>query len=96
MERSVVNFALHEQVDVETKIVEMLNREHLCAEVYATLMDGDWVIAIEIDHGDWKHEHLRAKWLMIDEFKAVHAGTKVTYEDGSDCYSAIHYFYVEE
>ena len=48
-------------------------------------------VEITIDMGDWKHEHLWAKNLM--EFLGYkEIGNKVTEEDGSDCYSAEHYF----
>jgi len=53
------------------------------------------VIEVEINWGDWKHDHARAKWLL-EEVGIHFINTKVTEEDGSDCYSAIHRFYVGE
>lgn len=48
-------------------------------------------IAVTIEWGDWKHDHLRAKHLMkqlgFDQLIEI-----ATEEDGSDCYSSIHYF----
>ena len=71
--------------------------EHLSSENFYT--DGiytdselpDCIICIDINWGDWKHEHLRLDWLMR-EIGATPFGEKVTEENGSDCYSATHYF----
>ena len=69
------------------EIEMMLRGSNLFADVYEEM----GMVAVEINWGDWKHEHLRAKWLMSENgFK--HLFTKVTEEDGSDTYSAIHYF----
>lgn len=48
-------------------------------------------IRIEISWGDWKHSHAYTDYIMgqlgykLDE-------EIVTEEDGSDCYSSIHYY----
>jgi hypothetical protein len=51
-------------------------------------------IEFDINWGDWKHEHLRAKWLINDFFEDKKSWVKInswtTEEDGSDAYSA-HY-----
>ena len=59
--------------------------------------DGLPVIDICIERGDWKHEHLRAKTLM-QQLGAVHVGSRALDEDddGSDTYSAVHRFIVNE
>ena len=48
-------------------------------------------VSVSISWGDWKHEHgyLRNLMQYID-YKEV--GESVTEENGSDCYSSIHYF----
>lgn len=51
----------------------------------------DDVIEAEIEWGDWKHDHLRADWIAA-ETGFTKLGDRVTDEDGSDCYSAIHYY----
>lgn len=53
------------------------------------------VIEVCIDWGDWKHEHLRAKMLM-QQIGAIHIGSEVLEENGSDTYSASHRFIVSE
>lgn len=53
-------------------------------------------IAIEIFWGDWKHDHLRLDWLIMENFNIKEKFNMITEEDGSDCYSAIHYYYFED
>ena len=51
-------------------------------------------IEFDINWGDWKHEHMRAKWLLQELFEKLGIVAKInsytTEEDGSDTYSA-HY-----
>jgi hypothetical protein len=47
------------------------------------------VVYIEINWGDWKHDHLRLR-LIMEKYSFLCAGEVVTEEDGSDCYSAVH------
>lgn len=51
-------------------------------------------IEFDINWGDWKHEHLRAKWLLQELFDTLGIKAEIrshtTEEDGSDNYSA-HY-----
>lgn len=51
-------------------------------------------IVISIDWGDWKHEHGYCDYLMT-QLGYIVVSQHVTEEDGSDCYSADHY-YIEE
>lgn len=55
------------------------------------------IVAVGIERGDWKHDHARADYLVsqlggkldsTDDTPSV----VVTEEDGSDCYSAVHYY----
>lgn len=50
------------------------------------------VICVEIPWGDWKHSHMRADMVLMDKFGLECLGKNVTEEDGSDCYSATHYY----
>lgn len=71
------------------EIERLLYDNSICANVWENKTLG--TIQVEIEWGDWKHDHARAEWL-IQENGYKHIGTDVTEEDGSDCYSAIHYF----
>lgn len=49
------------------------------------------VIEVFVEWGDWKHDHIHLEKIMEREgFKNL--GEKLTEEDGSDTYSAIHLF----
>ena len=51
-------------------------------------------IEFDINDGDWKHEHLRAKWLIEELFKSIGIRAEIssytTEENGTDTFSA-HY-----
>lgn len=83
--------ATDEPLDVQVSKYLQANDMH-CG---AYLDDGD--VVVEIEHGDWKHDHGRARWL-VEKFFRVTRNTEVcdnqtvTYDDGSDNYSATHCF----
>ena len=49
-------------------------------------------IAIKIEWGDWKHEHQYLDYIMKNEFGLDCCEEEETENDGSDCYSSIHYY----
>ena len=73
------------------KTEKLLNDNNIYAEVdqFETLP----VIVVDIRWGDWKHEHLRSRYLIEEEAKiGKYVKSEVTEEDGSDCYSAKAYY----
>ena len=73
--------------------IDMVNKflaDNLCYpdEVYHC----DEKVCVQLDWSDWKHGHIWCETLMkylgYEQF-----GEIVTEENGSDCYSATHYFY---
>lgn len=74
------------------KTEQILNDNPMFAEICNV---GETLIAVEITWGDWKHEHLRFKYLM-KEAGFEHVAEKITEEDGGDAYSAIHVFRLVE
>lgn len=74
---------------IEDAISKYLSDNGLWAEVY-TLNQG-LVIAVDISWGDWRHSHLWCRNLM-EYIGYTEIGNKITEEDGSDCYSAEHYY----
>ena len=78
-----------ELCEIEKKVDEYLqNNQPGMWEVY---VENNGVVVVDIRWGDWKHHHLRCKWLM-QEIGYEEVSSFVTEEDGSDCYSATHYF----
>ena len=62
-------------------------------EVYPDFVNisPDGSICVGIDWGDWKHDHLRADYLMRQlGYELVEE--RVTDDDGSDTYSSEHYY----
>jgi len=49
------------------------------------------VTAVEVNWGDWKHDHARVDYIL-GECGFTKMTEHVTEEDGSDCYSSIHYY----
>ena len=79
-----------DKVEIIETIEKLANENHVMCDVYE---EHGGVIAAEIQWGDWKHSHLRLKWLVKEKFPDMRGvETEVTEEDGSDCYSAIHRF----
>ena len=75
--------------DVLAKVEDVLQSNNMHYEYYWSPSRG--CVVVDIDRGDWKHDHLRLEWLMEEnDFRQI--GEVTTEEDGSDCYSAIHTF----
>ena len=79
---------------IRAKVAEvqnLLDSNGIFADVYSA----PGTIQVEISWGDWKHEHLRADWLIANNIGGLlFRDEKVTEEDGSDCYSAVHSYLV--
>ena len=74
----------------EQAVVKLLNEHGLFHEVYQ--YSDLPVICVEINWGDWKHDHGAVKYLVTEVLGGTLINSIVTEENGSDCYSAIHYF----
>ncbi len=72
------------------KVEKLLNDNNLYAEVEQ--FEDISAFTAHINWGDWKHEHLRAKYLIESNGLGKFIRSETTEEDGSDCYSATHYF----
>ena len=58
--------------------------------------DGSFYLCVSISWGDWKHEHAFTDYLMSQVIGYELHHIEVTEEDGSDCYSAVHYYVTKE
>ena len=81
--------------DTEKDEVEMISSYLSDNGVYAEVFNLLAAIVVSIEWGDWKHDHGWCRNLMsyigYDEVRE-----NVTEENGSDCYSAEHYFLKQE
>ena len=79
---------LDESVDPEVDYIEKILRDD---GKYYDVYPHDGKIYIDVDWGDWKHDHLRLDNLMfMHGYECVDEQT--TEEDGSDTYSSTHIF----
>lgn len=69
-------------------IRKYLKGNNLYCEVYE---HANGCISVEIEWGDWKHDHAYCDHLMKQK-GYVCTDEQVTEEDGSDTYSAIHFY----
>ena len=83
-------FSPNKEKPTDYMIHDFLNDNGVWAEVYQ-YNQSIAAYVVSISWGDWKHDHLWARDLM-SYLGYVEIGNKVTEEDGSDCYSAEHYF----
>ena len=76
--------------EIEKKVYELLKEHNVFANVnqFLTLP----IICVEISWGDWKHDHARADWLITEKLGGLLMRTDMVESDGSDCYSAVHYY----
>ena len=78
----------------EQELLQYLRDNNFYYEAYISY----GALYIEIDWGDWKHDHLRATYLVEDFFNKkkevlkVVGAENITEENGSDCYSATHMY----
>lgn len=90
-----------QQMTIKAENVKATTRQDHYEKVQAILRNGklegevqttaDGKITVDIEWGDWKHEHGYLKYLM-NQNGYIHLSEEVTEEDGSDCYSASHTF----
>ena len=69
------------------RIENALNKDGIYSDVS---YDGEHIM-VHISWGDWKHEHGRCDYIL-GNLGLTCVNTEVTEEDGSDCYSAVHYY----
>ena len=69
------------------ELYQHLQSKGLYCDIYET-EDG---FIISVEWGDWKHDHRYLEHIM-GELDYILIGKKITNEDGSDCYSADHYY----
>ena len=74
------------------QIIEFLKENDFGYAVYERYTENE--IEMEINWGDWKHDHMRANYLVREALKGervwISWNEHITEQDGSDCYSAIH------
>ena len=83
-------------MDIEKRVHEILNDNHISGDVEVLDTYDCFVIKVHIEWGDWKHDHLRLRWNILNEFNIGHWFEEATETDGSDCYCATHTYMIEK
>ena len=78
-----------ERNDIEKDIQRIFKENKMW---YDWDVDFDGSVEINVEWGDWKHDHLHLNHVM-KENGYILMGEKVTEEDGSDSYSAVHTYF---
>lgn len=73
------------------EIYKELQDRGLYPELYERTIGNETMIVANVEWGDWKHEHRYLDYIM-DELGYFVYKVDVTENDGSDCYSALHYY----
>ena len=72
-------------------MVETIRKRLAENNLYYDVCTNNNIIEIFIEWGDWKHDHGYLNYLMKQQgYEQI--DEKTTEEDGSDCYSSIHFF----
>lgn len=82
---------MEKRYDMCSRVEKYLSKNHVNV-VDVNPDEIEIVINVAVE-GDWKHDHLRADWLL-KEAGAIALGEVVTEQDDSDYYSSIHRFIV--
>lgn len=87
---TMVLFVPNYELDQDAMLYEYLDKNDCYpSEIYT---NSEGVVSVLIEWGDWKHEHLWCNDLMAYIGFDTCCEEYVTEENGSDCYSAEHYF----
>ena len=83
---SDINSKLQKAIDKANNVF----KENYCS-FFAEISLSSNIVYINIEWGDWKHEHGYADYIMkCNGFSKINE--RIIEEDGSDCYSSIHYY----
>ena len=86
--------------DYRNELQEYIDKETGRPHTFFVDETFDGRLCIDINHGDWKHEHWYADSLVKKFFMNKGLGIEieedVTLEDGSDTYSACHYYEIDD
>lgn len=78
------------------EVEKALGDAHIMCDVCGIDGASVWMLIVEIDGGDWKHDHLRCDWI-VQEMGWTHISTTEFGEDTEcDWYSATHRYIIEK
>lgn len=82
-------YSMYDKIKEAWEAVEWHDKFHYDFDMYID----ELCLIIIVNWGDWKHDHLALDQIAKEATEPIDIDVKVTEEDGSDCYSAEHYYY---
>lgn len=82
--------------ELERPLTEKFEEEHLWAEIYVSNTEDGPCIEYDLE-GDWKHDHLRSKYILADFFRERGLNYNIDIDEkpsDSDWYEATYFVYV--
>lgn len=76
--------------DIETKAEKLITA---CKAGYEVYMQGG-LLAINVESGDWKHDHIFIDNIMADALGVKKLSEKITEDTGDDVFSATHFYMI--
>ena len=73
------------------ELYKKLQEKDLYPDLWEEKVNNEVMLVAHIEWGDWKHDHRYLDYVMAELGYSVYK-VDVTEEDGSDCYSALHYY----
>ena len=77
-----------EKKELQSTVKTLFKEKNMNYDFYITK---PYTVHVEVEWGDWKHDHLRLKQIM-EQNGFSQTDERLTEEDGSDCYSAEHIY----
>ena len=77
-----------------SRLYKKLQERDLYPDLWEEKVNNEVMLVAHIEWGDWKHDHHYLDYVMAELGYSVYK-VDVTEEDGSDCYSALHYYRYE-
>jgi hypothetical protein len=77
-----------------SRLYKKLQEVGLYPDLWEERVNNEVMLVANVEWGDWKHEHHYLDHIMGEMGFSVYK-VDVTETDGSDCYSALHYYRYE-
>lgn len=82
-------YSMYDKIKEAWEAVEWHDKMYFEPDMYID----ELILIINVEWGDWKHEHAALDEIAKEATHPIDIEVKITEEDGSDCYSAEHWYY---
>ena len=89
-------FGIEDAPGLYKRIYKIISDNHINADIVDTDDSDDYgFVELDVD-GDWKHDHLRLKYLLNQAFNTVIWREKENFPSDEDCFRAIYMVYLAD